>query len=115
MTAKYAPAEEAVATALSSTQLLVSLGARQVLANSAAACAAELGSMRSTLHVLAAHLEALQGSPAQHPAAGELQVLGVSCHLPSHVRLPATRELNTSAHFLARDAACKATAASMRV
>eukprot|EP00891_Asterochloris_glomerata_P000304 jgi/Astpho2/304/Aster-02189 len=63
--------EEAVATALSSTQLLVSLGARQVLANSAAACAAELGSMRSTLHVLAAHLEALQGSPAQHPAAAE--------------------------------------------
>ena len=69
-----APAEETVATALSSTQLLVSLGARQVLANSAAACAAEMGSMRSTLHVLAAHLEALQGSPVQLPAAGELAI-----------------------------------------
>ena len=69
-----APAEETVATALSSTQLLVSLGAQQVLANSAAACAAEMGSMRSTLHVLAAHLEALQGSPVQLPAAGELAI-----------------------------------------
>ena len=99
-----------MATALSSTQLLVSLGARQVLANSAAACAAEMGSMRSTLHVLAAHLEALQGSPVQLPIAGELQVPGGllkgaitcahtchkrahTCTLPSRERLPVQRPL----------------------
>ena len=89
---KCAPAEEAVATALSSMQLLISLGARQVLANSAAACAAEMGSMRSTLHVLAAHLEALQGCPVQLPVPGEVQVLGslsficITCACTCHTR-----------------------------
>ena len=131
-----APAEEAVATALSSTQLLVSLGARQVLANSAAACAAEMGSMRSTLHVLAAHLEALQGTPVQLPAAGELQVLGSlllicvtcgckrvlglycftkalqNCVLPSP-EFPATRELSPVHTPQQRAAACEAAAASL--
>ena len=86
-----------MATALSSTQLLVSLGARQVLANSAAACAAEMGSMRSTLHVLAAHLEALQGCPVQLPVAGELQALRrlLQSHHPCD-HLP--RESSTLAH-----------------
>lgn len=49
---------------LESKETLVSHGAKQALAAATVAASAELAAMRSTLQVLASHLDALQAQPA---------------------------------------------------
>lgn len=65
--------EQATADVLASSDVLVSRGAKQMLAQAAASCAAELSSLRSVVHVLASAISSLGNRPnsrSSHSASG---------------------------------------------